>query len=575
MLRPSFPNRPAKRGAQRGVPRNGLALPVVFALVMLLLGLAAPAIGASELTLLSVTQPRPGQVVARVSYTGATAPQPAEIALRLDPAGGPAIPAASVVAVPAGAAPAAVLICVDRSGSMGAAALASVQRALRESLTPSNGAARLPYQVGIVAFGTRSTHLLGLTSDPAQIAAAVAKISVERERDGKTRLHDAVAGGLAELRGTEVPAKRLLVVSDGNDEGSAISQTTLIERAAAPPAVAIDAVGFGALASSSSGSLSTLAGATGGRFAVAANGAELTATLGRMVRQSASVPQFDVAFQFAPAADGRSAPAPVLEHRPAGGTVSVLPVGVNLVAAAGPAAAVPASGGSHARPAEPSMWAGLLTNLRHGLSSLPLWAWVGAGLLLLMIVLAVVAWLSRRRSTEAPAPAPSEQAWTPPRPGPTIIGTPTAAPPPPTPATAPASPARRGDRPTVIGHVWPLPGGGTAVAQLQVTAGPMKGRRFDIVVAQTRLGSADDNDIALTADEFVSGHHAVVRAEASRLYLVDLGSTNGCDLNGERFRDSTRSLSPGDRITVGHSTLEVSTADALRGRPPAFEQRVR
>ena len=538
---------------------------------------AALASHAADVSLVSVTQVKRGEVVARVSYVGAGGLQANELSLRLD--ADEALPAAAVAAAPAAAAPAALLLCLDRSGSMGAPAMTAMQSALRESLAARGGAAQLPFSVAIIAFATRTSPLLSLTNDPSRIAAAVAKLGVER--DGRTKLYDAVAGGLAELRATDATSKRLIVVSDGDDEGSSISEADLIKRAKTT-SIPVDAVGFGALAASRSGSLATLAGATGGDFQVASSGAELTAALGRMIRQAVPAPQYDVTFHYTAVVDGRMSEAPKLVYKPQAGTAVELPMGASLAAAVGRATASAPAGLPTNVPAGASAGGGTentgsnslidLAAIRRFAAALPALAWVGAGVLLLLL-LAMLIWRRSQagRTPISAAPPPPETVWSPPLAS-TVIRSTTA---PPTVAPAGNDVAAPVDRRTLVLFRWPTPGEGRVVAILLVTSGATKGRRIEITTARVRIGSTADNDLVLEGDDFVSSHHAILRAETNGLYLVDLGSTNGTDLNGTRFKDSTRSLSPGDRFTLGRTTLEVMTADSPHGRHPAFEPRVR
>lgn len=538
-----------------------------------LLCTAAMASWAGDLALVSVTQLRPGEVVARVSFAGAAPLRASELALRFD--GSETVPAAGLAAVPAAS---ALLLCVDRSGSMGEAAVRSMQAALRASLAPREGADRLPFGVAIVAFGTRSSHLLGLTDDASEVAAAVARISVERERDGKTKLNDAIAGGLAELRASPAPLKRLLVISDGNDEGSDISQAALVRRASMPPSIPIDAVGYGALASSS-GSLATLAGATGGRFRIVNTQAQLAAAIGSMTREMASTAQFDVNFRYAVAADGRLSESPVLVYRPQGGTPTAVPLRTSLVVAAAAAGATQAAGAatasgavasgaavSAAAPAastaSTSQW---LLDFTASLN-LPQLPWIIAGL---AVVLLLAFLLLRKRSDPGardPAPPPPPV----PAPAPTIVHPPVA----PGPSTVAPPPARE-RRDTMVSFRWPLPGDGRTVAVLRVASGTLRGRRLAVTRASTSIGSAPDNDLVIEGDDYVSGRHAAVRAEAGALYIVDLGSANGTELHGARFKNGTRSLSPNDRFTVGRTAIEVNVADMPSPGASGLEQGVR
>ncbi|MEX1208247.1 MAG: FHA domain-containing protein [Acidimicrobiia bacterium] len=57
-------------------------------------------------------------------------------------------------------------------------------------------------------------------------------------------------------------------------------------------------------------------------------------------------------------------------------------------------------------------------------------------------------------------------------------------------------------------------------------------------------------------DAFASDQHARFDTAGGRLYVQDLGSTNGTTLNGERVTER-RVLARGDMIRIGATTMEV------------------
>lgn len=57
-------------------------------------------------------------------------------------------------------------------------------------------------------------------------------------------------------------------------------------------------------------------------------------------------------------------------------------------------------------------------------------------------------------------------------------------------------------------------------------------------------------------DAFASDRHARFDTAGGRLYVQDLGSTNGTTINGERVTDRT-ALSRGDTIRIGATIMEV------------------
>ena len=70
------------------------------------------------------------------------------------------------------------------------------------------------------------------------------------------------------------------------------------------------------------------------------------------------------------------------------------------------------------------------------------------------------------------------------------------------------------------------------------------------------IGRLDDNDIVITDDSFISSHHARIEVRPEGVWVVDLQSTNGSFVNGQRVA-SERSVRKGDRIQVGSTVLEM------------------
>jgi FhaA, N-terminal domain/FHA domain len=66
------------------------------------------------------------------------------------------------------------------------------------------------------------------------------------------------------------------------------------------------------------------------------------------------------------------------------------------------------------------------------------------------------------------------------------------------------------------------------------------------------LGRAQDCDVQIS-DPNVSRRHAELRQEETSYWIVDLGSTNGMEVNGQRLRQAK--LEGGDRITLGSTDV--------------------
>ena len=85
------------------------------------------------------------------------------------------------------------------------------------------------------------------------------------------------------------------------------------------------------------------------------------------------------------------------------------------------------------------------------------------------------------------------------------------------------------------------------IAVLEVDGTPHRITKPRVVIGRSR-----ECDIQLT-DPNVARRHAEVRREGSAFWLVDLGSTNGVDVNGRRQQRAK--LSDGDSVTMGTTEL--------------------
>lgn len=79
------------------------------------------------------------------------------------------------------------------------------------------------------------------------------------------------------------------------------------------------------------------------------------------------------------------------------------------------------------------------------------------------------------------------------------------------------------------------------------------------------LGRADGG----LADPWVSEHHVGLTARGSSVIVLDLGSTNGTFIDGERVADGASVLRPGGLLTIGHSTYVLVDNRAPVLRPAA------
>jgi hypothetical protein len=96
------------------------------------------------------------------------------------------------------------------------------------------------------------------------------------------------------------------------------------------------------------------------------------------------------------------------------------------------------------------------------------------------------------------------------------------------------------------------PGGGPYAAMVMGD-----GTRVELGEDPVTIGRLDDCEIQL-ADKNVSRRHAEIRSEGGGFVVVDLDSTNGTKVNGNKVK--RRELADGDQVTVGATTLRFETS---------------
>jgi ABC-2 type transport system ATP-binding protein len=97
---------------------------------------------------------------------------------------------------------------------------------------------------------------------------------------------------------------------------------------------------------------------------------------------------------------------------------------------------------------------------------------------------------------------------------------------------------------------------------LAFVSGQLAGTQMPVtsqVVVGRDPGAAD---VVLDEDAEISRRHAAFSPAGTGLTVLDLGSTNGTSVNGERIA-GTVALQPGDRIEVGSTRIEVRGAEPI------------
>ncbi|HXM37040.1 MAG TPA: FHA domain-containing protein [Gemmatimonadales bacterium] len=170
--------------------------------------------------------------------------------------------------------------------------------------------------------------------------------------------------------------------------------------------------------------------------------------------------------------------------------------------------------------------------------------------------------------TAAPPVAASPPPLAPPNPSPgPAASAPSAVPPT---ATQGSAPAAGGGRLKDTVHGVPggarPPGGsgsGPVLGNFLVRAGALKGQRLIVKTPVANIGRADYNDLVFP-DESVSTTHAKLQRREGVWVLVDLDSTNGTFVDGERIKGEAP-LAPGANVRFGDVALVFEPTDDAAG----------
>jgi len=108
-------------------------------------------------------------------------------------------------------------------------------------------------------------------------------------------------------------------------------------------------------------------------------------------------------------------------------------------------------------------------------------------------------------------------------------------------------------------HGTPAP----VLANFLVRSGALKGQRLVVKTPVANIGRADYNDLVIP-DESVSTTHAKLQRREGVWVLVDLDSTNGTFVDGDRVKGETP-ISPGVTVRFGDISLVFEPTDDAAG----------
>ena len=109
---------------------------------------------------------------------------------------------------------------------------------------------------------------------------------------------------------------------------------------------------------------------------------------------------------------------------------------------------------------------------------------------------------------------------------------------------------------------------------LRFISGKYQGGEFPLKMdREVIIGRSSDLDMVLVED-MVSRQHAKITFSHNRVFIQDLGSTNGTFVNGEKIKKVR--LSEGDRVLIGTSIIKLVSAQngpAIPPMPPPMPNR--
>jgi pSer/pThr/pTyr-binding forkhead associated (FHA) protein len=104
---------------------------------------------------------------------------------------------------------------------------------------------------------------------------------------------------------------------------------------------------------------------------------------------------------------------------------------------------------------------------------------------------------------------------------------------------------------------------GTSAAVSQLVPNTPDAEPIYIGEGTITVGRRTGNDIVLTGDPYISGRHCDISCDASGCYLMDVGSTNGTQVNGARLEAHQKQLLlDGDAVTIGQTEYTFRTLEA-------------
>ena len=437
----------------------------------------------------------------------------------------------------------AVSVSLDVSGSMSGGPLNAVRSGLLKFVDEAGPQDKVAIQT--IADEGRWDSDWGAPHD--QVKTAIAGLKV---RGNSTRLWDSLLEAIQHYPATPI-SRRLIVISDGHDEGSTHSEEEVIKQAR-DQSVIVDAIGITREHHEHTETLDHLASQTGGVFRKAQGDQQLEQLVAGGIQRLKTTPVLSFRLDDV-RGDGKSHKLEITWKHDGAESKTVT------------SAVLPTVG-------------------------LGRWYWIIGGAAALLLLILVIAIVLSRRPSPAPAPVPVQPVQKSPAaaPGPVAVA-PKSGPGPPKPfmGSAPGAgaqplpprkafpapeepvvaPPRSAPSRAVTKMIarFPAPSAGHPAAWLTGEDGPMAGQRIAVDRDEFWIGSLDNNHLHIANDPTVSGNHACIVFDHDVLGIYDHHSTNGTQVNGEVIGDKRCLLRPGDRIKIGRTIFTVEAGSPGAG----------
>ncbi len=424
----------------------------------------------------------------------------------------------------------AVIFCVDKSGSISDTELEQTKTALKNLLRKP--LFRKQDRLALVSF-ENEPRVIQWFSQPQEIYKKINEL--ENMNGRHTVLYDTLFDSLGYLNSDSIDAsppvfKRILVITDGQNDGGLRQNTTEVRDKALEMGVAIDAVLLNAKKKNVE-TMRSLADDTGGKF-VSTDGKGVETALNKIFSEilGESVVYFQRSIDTA---------------APKTTSVGVqFQKGNEMPISDSVQARIPETKVEQTQPAVSNAeGTPQPTTMPKEKDRFFDWRWWYFIFLMFAALLALLIWRSRKKPRAGPEDLEPKVEFNP-------------TPPAPTSSSSPPNETKR--RKTLVGSPsFSTLNSDSPIATLVCLSGPQKGQRFSVEKELFHIGAKLDNDLCITQDEYVSGDHAYLRYENGSLLLFDKGSRNGTFVDDAQVADTGLVLKPGEQIRIGTSVFEV------------------